>query len=162
MPTLRDRYIHWALAQLGRVTLWGAKGEGRLMPNGYLEPAFDCSGLVTCGYRHVGPVNWTQTHNTDRLWAELPEVLEPEPGDLAFYGGTSPTDVEHVAIVLAGGHVICASGATSKETSIKLAWDNPTHRVLVFNCVDYRRKRDFRGYRRSTPLIETPRPPDAA
>lgn len=146
----RAIFIRWVLDQLGCLALWGAKGDSAQLPTGIYVPAYDCSGLVTCGYRHAGCEDWTHTANTDVLWTRLEPTLEPQPGDLAFYGGKAANDVEHVAIVLAGGHVICASGATSLITTAAEAWKDKTRRVKVFGSHLYRKS--FRGFRRSTPL----------
>lgn len=94
--------------------IWGGKSP---------LSGLDCSGFVTdllwelSGRR----VDWRATHNTDRLWAEVPRVgtderrwglvpghatmatAAPRPGDLVFYWGPSsrgPQDVEHVMVLL--------------------------------------------------------------
>lgn len=144
--SLRERFIQWAHDRLGHTVLWAAKGP--------LE--FDCSGLVTCDLLHLGGPDWRQTHNTDRLWAELDPVAgEPQPGDLVFWwapGAEAPAkgDVEHVAILLAGGLVLTADGATSKIHTVEEAKEANAV-VRLRKDVNYRPR--LAGFRRF-PLIE--------
>jgi cell wall-associated NlpC family hydrolase len=149
MNARRQLFTHWVLDQLGLPALWAAKGERVLLPSGLWANAYDCSGLYTCGVKHVGGPDLRVAYNTDRLWNELPEVQVPEPGDAAFYGGSGPKDVEHVAIVVASGHVVCASGASSHIVTLKAALEAGA-RVRVYQSHLYRK--DFRGFRRSTYL----------
>lgn len=71
----------------------------------------DCSGFVSESLYAVtkGRLDVRATHNTDRLWADVPRVPrwqeeQLRPGDLVFYFGASskgPDDVSHVMVLLA-------------------------------------------------------------
>ncbi len=146
--TYRDRFIDWCRAQLGKPVLMGAKSLD----------AMDCSGLVTLGLRHVGGPDWTKTHDCDRLWRELdPVVGEPYPGDLVFWwapGADAPKrgDLEHVAVLVDGGLVVTADGATHKITTVEAAL--AAHAIVrVRGNINYRPR--YAGARRF-PLIESP------
>ena len=137
---LRRDFVVEALAHLGAPVLWGAKGPD----------VFDCSGLVTWCLARVGGPDWKTTHNTDRLWAECPLGNDHQPGDLAFWyskaeDAAAKGDVEHVAICLAGGHILTADGATSHIMSLEGAKASGA-RVRVRETVHYRPR--FAGYRR--------------
>lgn len=136
----RRAFLDWLLKQSGKPVLWAQKGPD----------VFDCSGLVTRGFAEVGvpglDPNFT---NTDKLWAWLPPTDKPERGDLVFYGGTKPNDVEHVMIYWGEGWVFGACGATSKITTIqeaRIAGARVRSRKLGYRS-------DFRGFRVS-PLDE--------
>lgn len=118
----------------------------------------DCSGvpILSLYEESDGRIDLREGWWTDRFWRDLPEQLEPLPGDLAFYGGTTLDDVEHVMIVLLpagtrgmeGGMVIGASGVTKHITSTRAAYEagaRVTVPKLNGGCVQYRD--DFRGYR---------------
>ena len=82
--------------------VWGGKRPG----------ALDCSGIVTLSLYEAtdGRIDWRATHNTDRLWNELPhvDVADLRDGDLVLYWGehsTGPEDVSHV-MVYVGGNVV--------------------------------------------------------
>lgn len=137
MTELRHRFLSWGIDQLGTPTLWGAKGDD----------AFDCSGLVTCGYHHLGLADWRESHNTDTLFEELEPTLDPLPGDLVFWAPKQPRnagDVEHVGIVLRGGHLLHASGATSRITTLEQA-RKVGARVTTNTSIHYRP--GFAGFR---------------
>jgi murein DD-endopeptidase len=144
--------------QLGKPVLWGSKGPD----------AFDCSGLVTRWLYELGKqafpdsieiqraLDWRATHNTDRLFAELaPVVGEPAPADLVFYWPAKrrdDLDVEHVAVVIDGGLVITADGASSRIHTLEQAKE--AHAIVrVRGDVDYRPRRA--GFRRF-PVTEGP------
>lgn len=144
--TLRDRYTDWCRAQLGKPVLWGSKGPD----------LFDCSGLVTRGLYEMtdGAVDWRATHNTDKLWQELdPAHGEPLPGDFVFYHPALPLfdgDMEHVAVVLEGGLVLTADGASSRIHTLEAAKE--AHAIVrVRGDVNYRK--GLAGFRRF-PLVE--------
>lgn len=149
--TYRERFIDWCRMQLGKPVLWGSKGPD----------IFDCSGLVTRGlYELTLPlesellIDWRGSHNTDRLFAELAPVLgEPQPGDFAFYAPEKPRDdfdVEHVVVVIDGGLVITADGASSRIHTLEAAKE--AHAIVrVRGDVNYRKR--LAGFRRF-PLTE--------
>ena len=110
MTGARHGFVVYALDQLGKPALWGAKGPD----------AFDCSGLVTSGIRAVGGPDLRNCDNAQCLFNDTMPLSSPEmalPGDLLFFG-PSQEHVAHVAIVLAGGRSIDAAGATSTTTDI--------------------------------------------
>lgn len=151
--TLRERFVDWCRAQLGKPTLWGTKGPD----------AFDCSGLVTRGLYELTlnlppeqRIDWRGSHNTDRLFAELAPVQgDPAPADLAFYRPEKPRDefdVEHVVVMLDGGLVITADGASSRIHTLEQAKE--AHAIVrVRGDVSYRPR--LAGFRRF-PLTEGP------
>lgn len=150
MKTRRD-FLFWCLERLGADVLWASRGP----------LTFDCSGLVTCGIAELGGRDMRKTHNTDLLWAELERVtaVEAKPGDLVFWYSSAPGavergDVEHVAVLLAGGHVLTADGATPRVATIEHARAAGAM-VTVRKSVNYRAR--FAGYRR-LPLPETATP----
>lgn len=165
--------LRMAVTLLGVPYLWWAKGEEyggvyggkfetrpvRSVVGGNEAPAlaFDCSGFVTWLHKQATGADLRWTHNTDKLWNELPGAhLATDgvpsrgtawavlPGDLAFYGGGKPDDVSHVMLVLSvmpeGVMVLGASGGDSSTTSPK-----PRARVKLYSSHLYRR--DFRGFR---------------
>jgi cell wall-associated NlpC family hydrolase len=159
--SLRLSFLGWCREQLGATVLWAAKGP----------KAFDCSGFVTCGLRYLGGPDWTLTHNTDRLWAELEPAEEEhvQPGDFAFWYAPDPTpmqvaagadprpaaergDVEHVAVMASDGKVITADGATHRITDLEAAFAAGA-RVRVRDSVHYRPR--FAGWRKF-PLVSGP------
>jgi cell wall-associated NlpC family hydrolase len=136
---LRERFLKTVLELMGKPYKWAGKDSSGL----------DCSGLVTFGLflASSGRIDWRQSHNTDRLWAELEPTDNPAPGDLAFYGPNkaNPNDVAHVMVCLAGGFVFGAAGGDSSTTSPEIAKVQDA-RVKVKTSVNYRP--DFRGFRR--------------
>ncbi len=90
--------------------VWGGKSIGFVPGAKFATGGLDCSGFVTSLVHQVscGALDWRATHNTDRLWTELPRVEVPELGDLVLYFGpasSGPNDVEHV-MVYAGADVV--------------------------------------------------------
>lgn len=137
--TPSQAFVWWCLEQLGAPVLWAAKGPD----------VFDCSGLVTAALRACGWKDWTTTHNTDRLWAELERPPFPAVGDLAFWwssveGAQERGDVEHVAVLLPNGWVLTADGASSRIRDLAEA-KRTGARVRVRDSVTYRPR--FAGYR---------------
>ena len=136
-------FIQCVLELMGTPYIWGGK---------YPASGLDCSGLVTHALHKVTGRDWRATHNTDKLWTGLPEPRFPRCGDLAFYGGKSETDVEHVMVVLPidgddGPQelVIGACGGDSRTTSLREARRRGA-KVQVRQGVHYRD--DFRGFRK--------------
>lgn len=135
--------------------LWGAKGQKFYTGDPTPAYALDCSGAATVCLKDVGAPNLTATHNTDKLWQELAPVEVPLPGDLAFYGGRSPTDVEHVEMVVAvvgpASIVTCgASGGGSRTTTLELAQKT---RAMVKSHHTHLYRPDFRGFRSVAALL---------
>lgn len=90
--------------------VWGGKSIAYAPGMKFQTGGLDCSGFVTSLVHKIsgGRIDWRATHNTDRLWTELPLVEAPELGDLVLYfgpGSTGPNDVEHV-MVYAGEDVV--------------------------------------------------------
>lgn len=141
-PT-RQTLLAAASALVGVPYLWGGKG-----PRG-----LDCSGLVTLALSAAGGPDWRRTHNSDRLWAELPPVAIPEAGDLAFYGPVG--DPMHVVICLGGPDalVLGANGGGRQTVSVEAA-DRIGARVRFASRPTYRP--DLLGYRTIEPLLWRP------
>lgn len=142
--TLREKFLDLGREQIGKPSLWGAK----------TGDAFDCSGLVTWLLWQIGGPDLRATHNTDRLWAELDVVPGgPQPGDFVFYRPEKPrdeNDMEHVAILLEGGLVLTADGASSRIHTLEAAKE--AHAIVrIRGDVNYRKR--LAGFR-SFPLVE--------
>lgn len=168
LPSLNARYLEILISLLGTPYLWHAKGEERgiieTAPSGAktlrLEPvpeiiagepgfALDCSGGVTYAAWRAGGPDHRWSHHTDRLWAERPRVVSPRPGDLAFYGGRGPTDVDHVMTVLAclpGGEVFVLGPSGGDSSTRTLARAKEQHARLKLRT-SHLYRRDFRGFR---------------
>jgi murein DD-endopeptidase len=115
---------------------WGGKD-----PRG-----LDCSGLVTWPLRALGGADLRATHNSARMWLELDEVVEPRPGDLAFYG---PRDApSHVVVCLGGPHdqILGANGGGRNVLTVEQAH---AARAFVKRKPTPRYRPDFLGYRRN-------------
>ncbi len=101
--TQRRQYMRRALELLASRPgyVWGGKQAHGL----------DCSGFATLALQLAGGPDLRATHNTDRLWTEMPHIPEADalPGDLALYQGAfskGPDDVEHVMVYAGLGLVI--------------------------------------------------------
>lgn len=161
-PSPLARYLQTCVELVGTPYLWWAKGdhfgqihdgEFRKLPVPADESgrrlALDCSGFVTVPAKLVGGPDFVWTHNTDRLWTELRETKVPTPGDLAFYGGRGPDDVEHVMVVLSvlptgAVMVIGASGGGRKTITLEIA---RASRACVKVKHSHLYRPDFRGFR---------------
>lgn len=139
LPT-RGAFLYRALSLMG--TLYSYGGRSRL--------GIDCSGVLDLALFEAGGPDWRLTHNTDRLWRELPPTVEPEPGDPVFYGGKADDDVDHVMLWLPFGLVFGAAGGDSSTRTMEEA-TRKNARVKVRDRVLYRD--DFRGYRSMAPLF---------
>jgi murein DD-endopeptidase len=134
--TRREKFCGLIVDQVGQPVLWGARGP----------TVFDCSGLVTWALFEAGGPDWRRTHTAQRLAGELPSTMPPLPGDLAVYGG-GQLAVIHVAVVLAGGHVVTASGARSAIVTLADAIASGAQ-VRMRQLEEYsRRRKDLVGYR---------------
>lgn len=126
----------WLLDQFGKPYTWDSKGP----------ESFDCSGLVTCGMKRVGLPDWTLTHGTARLWAELEATDEPMPMDLCFFGLVQGGQLTngHVMTLWDDGRVYGACGGNSHVTSVELA--KKANAYVKFQLGTHYRH-DFIGYR---------------
>lgn len=93
--------IAFAKAQLGCPYVYGGTGP--------CQAGYDCSGLVQAAWAAAG-VSIPRT--SEKQWAQLPHVTDPQPGDLMFYTG-SPIDPPpgHVTLYLGNGLMLEAYGA---------------------------------------------------
>ncbi|NMI00623.1 C40 family peptidase [Pseudonocardia sp. K10HN5] len=92
--------VAYALAQVGKPYVWGAKGPG----------AFDCSGLMQAAWAAAGvPISaGTVTQKTDGT--PVPGLAQVAPGDLLFIPGSlgTPANPRHVGMYAGGGIVVNA------------------------------------------------------
>lgn len=84
--------VAFALAQVGRPYVWGAKG-----PN-----AFDCSGLVQAAWAAAGVALDAGTTSQIHEGVAVPGLPYVQPGDLLFTPGSlgSPTNPRHVGLYI--------------------------------------------------------------
>jgi cell wall-associated NlpC family hydrolase len=101
--------LEWAIAQIGTPYIWGGETPG---------VGFDCSGLVQAAYKLAGITLPRVAQDQYDAGPQLPAGAPLEPGDLVFFGG-SPTDVEHVGLVVSPGVMVDApfTGAFVREDS---------------------------------------------
>jgi cell wall-associated NlpC family hydrolase len=96
--------VSFAIAQLGKPYVWGAKG-----PN-----AFDCSGLVQASWAAAGVALDADT--TDQVHDAVPvsSLASVQPGDLLFIPGSlgSASHPRHVGLYAGHGLVINAYDTT--------------------------------------------------
>lgn len=144
-PTRGD-FVYEALRLIGTRYHWGGK---------HPSVGLDCSGLVTYLVWKLCGKDLRATHNTDALWAELPEAFNPKPGDLALYGGEGPMDVEHVMVLVlmrSDGTWLCvgaAGGDSTVLTEVRALEKNA--KVKPKRAHTYRP--DFRGFRSLSPFL---------
>jgi cell wall-associated NlpC family hydrolase len=96
------RAVQFALSQVGKPYVWGAKGPD----------TYDCSGLVQAAYAAAGVSVPRVARAQYRATAPVP-VAAMVPGDLLFFG-PDPTDIEsihHVGIYLGRGLMVHAPTA---------------------------------------------------
>jgi cell wall-associated NlpC family hydrolase len=96
--------VSYALAQLGKPYVWGAKGPG----------AFDCSGLMTAAWAAAGVPIPAGTVN--QRFAGAPASLgQLSPGDLVFIPGSlgSATNPRHVGMYAGNGIIVNAYDDTT-------------------------------------------------
>lgn len=153
--TGREAFMTWVNIQArNSVVLWRGKGwflfsadhTPPLIPHGHTVPAYDCSGLVTCGLHAVMGIDLRASHNA-RLLAMESAAIDPTnacAGDLVFYGtGTRPDgtpNIEHVAISLGfdDGRVLSADGATSHQQDFDVAANSRACRIRLHEGPHFR------------------------
>lgn len=91
------RAIDWALAQQGKLYVWGAEGPD----------AFDCSGLTLRAYEAAG-VSLPRVANQQWDAGDKVSLAQAQPGDLLFwaYDPSRPETIHHVAIYLGGNRIV--------------------------------------------------------
>ena len=139
----RIRFVNSALKHHGEVVLWGA---------------LDCSELVCLSFKDVGGPDWTKTHTAQTLHDEATRALvgteEAEPGDLVLHGYhdvDGKLHVTHVGILLVGGKVLSADGATKRITTRAHA-EAAGARVRVHDTIFYRQDLPYVAVRRFVAL----------
>lgn len=139
MKVLRADFVYEALKLIGTPYKWGGK---------HPDVGLDCSGLVTHLLFKLCGKDWRATHNTDALWAYLPEAMNPKPGDLALYGGQGD-DVSHVMLLVLCRSdltwmVVGAAGGDSTTTTLEIARQKG---AAVTPKRSHAYRGDFRGFR---------------
>lgn len=132
-----DTFVAAARRKLGTPYQWG----GGHSPGTW---GLDCSGLVIVAAKEAGIPLGAYIPTADGMWRNLPEVSDPSPGDLAFYG--SGGKAQHVVIVLEGTplRTIGANGGDSTTTTPERAQEQG---AAVSEKTGHVR-RDFLGYGR--------------
>jgi cell wall-associated NlpC family hydrolase len=92
--------VSFAIAQLGKPYVWGAKG-----PN-----AYDCSGLVQAAWAAAGVALDAGTTSQVHDGTAVPGLAFVQPGDLLFIPGSlgSPANPRHIGLYAGDGLVINA------------------------------------------------------
>ncbi len=161
MTVSRAKLVKESLSLVGVPYLWWAKGDMMKEQRGdniVLIPtptfASDCSGAVGLALKAAGGPDVRWSYNTDSYWNLLPRIDFPSPGDVALYGGESPTDVSHIEMVIAlvEGMVVVggSSGGDSKTTTLDVA---RTRRACYKVKHTHLCRTDFRGFRSMAPLL---------
>ncbi|WP_026421460.1 NlpC/P60 family protein [Actinokineospora inagensis] len=86
-----------ALAQRGKMYVWGADGPS----------TFDCSGLTMYAYAAAG-VSLPHSSRAQYGYGKSVSRDSLQPGDLIFYG-SSVASIHHVAMYIGGGRIVHAS-----------------------------------------------------
>jgi cell wall-associated NlpC family hydrolase len=128
-------FLKLALEQMNTHYLWGGKDP---------SSGLDCSGLVTYSLWRMGVADWRWTHNTDKLWLDLPKVDAPRPGDICLYGNKATNDPSHVMIYLTSDLVFGAAGGDHTTVNTLIAQQQDA-RVKVKTSINYRS--DLMGFR---------------
>lgn len=128
----REKFLEGVQSLVGQVVVWGG---------------LDCSETVALGVLAAGGADQTKTHRAQTYFEATRPLLPGEravPGDLVFYG-TLPADptkdparVVHVGVMLPGGKVLSADGATSRQQDLQVAAKDPAARVRVHETVHFR------------------------
>lgn len=92
--------VDFALAQLGKPYVWGAKGPD----------SFDCSGLVQAAWAHAGVPISAGTTSQKNDGRAIGSPAELQPGDLVFIAGSfgSPNNPRHVGLYAGHGLIVNA------------------------------------------------------
>lgn len=173
MTARRSKIVVESLTLKGTPYIWGAKGEqminpmflawfkaggtGEHPPHKMSSPgsfALDCSGAVGLAILRAGGVNRLWDWNTDDYWNRLPEVLVPLPGDVALYGGSSPTDVSHIEMVVSVCEGVFIVGGSSGGDQTTTTLQDAERRRASYKVKEHHSYRpDFRGFRSINPLL---------
>jgi len=96
-PGAAGKAVDVALAQRGKMYVWGAAG-----PN-----TFDCSGLTMYAYAAAG-ISLPHSSRSQYTMGKPVSRDALAPGDLLFYGSSAGT-IHHVAMYVGGGMIVHAS-----------------------------------------------------
>lgn len=142
----RADFVYESLRLIGTPYRWGGK---------HPDVGLDCSGLVTFLLWKLCNKDWRATHNTDALWTQLPEAINPRAGDLVLYGGKGPLDVEHVMVLVLqrpDSNWICVGACGGDDTVLTPERAQEKNaRVKVRRAHTYRS--DVRGFRSLTSFL---------
>lgn len=142
MKPTRAKFLKRGLELMGTPYVWGGRSNAGV----------DCWGFVALLLRdtsggELGFEKWW----TDKAWMELTSTGSARPGDLAFYGGNGPEDVDHVMIVLhpPGGALPdgMVFGASGGDRHCLTPEDAAERSACVKPFLSVRYRGDFRGYR---------------
>ena len=115
----RGDFIRAARTRLGTPYEWGGGHGSKWF-------GLDCSGLIIVALRDAGLNLPPGTPTSGKWWESVPKVIEPQPGDLAFYGGADGV-AKHVVIVTAWdpdthtASIIGANGGDKTVTTPEIA-----------------------------------------
>lgn len=173
MVARRSKVVVESLTLKGTPYIWGAKGEQMINPEFLLwhrrgatgehpphkmsSPggfAVDCSGAVGLALSRGGAHGHIWDWSTDDYWNKLPAIETPSPGDVALYGGTAPTDVSHIEMVICfvDGNWVVGGASGGDQTTTTLA--DATRRRAGYKVKESHLYRpDFRGFRSIVPLL---------
>lgn len=109
--------VAYALRQVGKPYVWGAKGPD----------AFDCSGLVQAAWAAAGVALDAGTTSQIHDGVAVPSLAYVQPGDLLFTPGSlgSPSNPRHVGLYIGDGLLVDAyDSATGVIVQPLSAWQN--------------------------------------
>jgi hypothetical protein len=144
LPEWRQRLIDCARAHVEKKTpyQWGGGRSTK-------DWGLDCSGLFIHCARTV-PFDFSGWHS-HRMWNELPRVLEPEPGDAAFYLKRHVVMVESFDKKTGTATIIGANGGDSTSTSAARAAEQ---KAFVRREPTHLYRDGFQGFVTLKPLVE--------
>lgn len=111
----RAAAVSYALAQVGKPYVWGAKGPD----------AFDCSGLMLAAWAHAGVAIGASTTTQIHDGRPITTLSAAEPGDLLFIPGAlgTTTNPRHVGMYAGHGLIVNAYDADTGVVIERLdAW----------------------------------------